>query len=179
MASIQAARNESKRDTLRTTLRDTDLKEKVEEALERLSQLLVSHSRQQLGLNPETDIASSEADSIGRLTRFLGQVRAAWVDLPENAFPEEGAGFGSSVLVEDLDQGVRERYTLMTGSLIDIDADQVSLASPIGQALLGARAGDTVTVETPQRRRRLRVIAVLTLRDRVTDELRPPPLPAA
>jgi transcription elongation GreA/GreB family factor len=154
------------------------LKEQVEQALERLSQLLLAHTRENLAGGGGAGEDTAEIERIGRMTRFLGQVRAAWLDLPENALPLEGAGFGSSVLVEDLDQSVRDRYTLMTGALLDIDSDQVSLASPIGQALLGARPGESRVVETPQRRRRLRVVAVRTLQDRIDDEL-PPRLPAA
>jgi transcription elongation factor GreA len=74
------------------------------------------------------------------------------------------------VVVEDVDRAVRETYTLMTGALLDIDAGQVSLASPIGQALLGVDAGAVVTVQAPQRRRTLRVLSVCTLRDRLEQE---------
>lgn len=81
---------------------------------------------------------------------------------------DDGARFGSTVVVEDVDLGGRETYTLMTGELLDIDAGQVSLASPIGRALLGARPGAEVSVSTPQRQRRLRVLSVRTSpRDRV------------
>ncbi|MGQ0562664.1 MAG: GreA/GreB family elongation factor, partial [Gemmatimonadota bacterium] len=51
------------------------------------------------------------------------------------------------------------------GSLVDIDAGQVSLASPIGQALLGREAGDVVTVHTPERERRFEIINVTTIRE--------------
>jgi transcription elongation GreA/GreB family factor len=60
-------------------------------------------------------------------------------------------------------------FTLMAGSLLDIDAGQVSLASPIGQALLGSRTGDVISVQTPHRLRRLRVRQVRTLHDRIAE----------
>jgi transcription elongation GreA/GreB family factor len=78
------------------------------------------------------------------------------------AIPEDGAGFGSMVVVEDVDLGGRETYTLMTGEQLDIEAGQVSLASPIGRALLGARPGAVLSVTTPRRVRRLHVLSVGT-----------------
>ena len=103
---------------------------------------------------------------------FLGQVLAAWPQVPDDAFPAEGAGFAASVVVADLDTAARDEYTLLNGPLLDFDAGHVSLASPIGQALLGARPGDTVVTQLPQRLRRLRVSAVQTLADKLEDYAR-------
>ena len=71
-----------------------------------------------------------------------------------------GAVFGSRIIVQDLDEGVHETYVLARGEMLDIAAGHVSLASPIGQALLGSQPGTVVIVDTPQRRRRLRVVKV-------------------
>lgn len=177
MTSVETGMNERRRHPAVETAH-ADLKEQVEDALERLSQLLPAHTRQKPRAQGAAVRDSVEIERVRRTIRFLRQVRAAWVDLPENALPLEGAGFGSTVVVEDLDHGVRDRYTLMTGALLDIDSDQVSLASPLGQALLGARPGDSLVVVTPQRRRRLRVVGVRSLQERIDDEL-PPRLPAA
>lgn len=76
-------------------------------------------------------------------------------------------GFGSRVEVEDLRSGERMAYTLMSGDVLDLDAGEISLASPVGQALLGRRSGDEVEVETPQRRRRLRIVGTSTLVDQL------------
>ena len=92
-------------------------------------------------------------------------------ELPADAIPAEGAGFGSTVFVWDIERHTRESFTLMTGPLLDIDADHVSLASPIGRALLGVKAGDMVFVETPQRRRQLYVLAVRTLQQRLEEHV--------
>lgn len=114
----------------------------------------------------------------GRPTRareavaFLGQVLAAWPQVPDDAFPAVGAGFASSVVVADLDTAMRDEYTLLNGPLLDFDAGHVSLASPIGQALLGAEPGDVVATQLPQRLRRLRVIAVRTLADKLQEYTR-------
>jgi hypothetical protein len=147
------------------------LREQVADALERLSRVLLEYSRETLPLEGRSEaLLPTEIVRAQDTVRFLGQVVAGWGELPEEAIPEAGAGFGSVVVVEDVDRAVRETYTLMTGALLDIDAGQVSLASPIGQALLGAEAGAVVTVQAPQRRRTLRVLSVCTLRDRLEQE---------
>jgi hypothetical protein len=147
------------------------LREQVEEALERLSRVLLEYSRETLPLAARSEtLLPAEILRIQESVRFLGQVVAGWGELTEQAIPTEGAGYGSVIVVEDVDRAVRETYTLMTGALLDIDAGQVSLASPIGQALLGVDAGAVVTVQTPQRRRTLRVLSVYTLRDRIEEE---------
>jgi transcription elongation GreA/GreB family factor len=51
----------------------------------------------------------------------------------------------------------------MVGSLVDIGANQVSMASPIGQALLGKRAGERVTITTPYKESRMFIMKVVTL----------------
>lgn len=144
------------------------MRDEVGETLERLSRLLVQRA-------PDPLAAGTRGDEVRDGVRFLGQIVAGWQQLAEDALPDDTAGFGSTVEVEDVDSGDRESYTLMTGALLDIDAGQVSLASPIGQALLGSEAGAVVTVEAPQRRRTLRVLSVLTLRDRL-DQMQSPRL---
>lgn len=160
--------------TLRTGHSGIPLREQVEEALERLSRLLVAHVGEEAEMR-NTRPSSAELLAVQRTVRFLGQLTAAWSSLPADALPATGAGFGSTVVVEDTDQGTRASYTLMAGPVIDIDEDQVSLNSPVGQALLGTLPGDVVTVDTPLRQRRLRVVSVRTLQDRIREEARPRP----
>jgi hypothetical protein len=146
----------------------SDLREEVADVLERLSQLLMAHTSRKVLVADDTagapDVVALQED-----VRFYGQVSAAWADVPADAFPHCGAGFGSTVVVEDLDHGARESFTLMAGPLLDIDAGQVSLASPIGMALLGVKKGAVVTVRTPHRLRRLQVVSVRTLQDRIME----------
>jgi transcription elongation GreA/GreB family factor len=150
--------------------RGVDLRERVADALERLSQALVTQAAGVMRAGP-----SPTTSRLQETVRFLGQVMAAWDDVPGDAFRTSGAGFGSVVTVEDLDQGQCDVFTLMAGPLIDFDSGHVSLASPVGQALLGRRIGEVVHAMTPQRLRRLRIVAVRTLEDHLPE----PPLPAA
>lgn len=72
-------------------------------------------------------------------------------------------GFGSRVTVRDLEGGEDYTFVITAGDFIDLDGGQVSLASPIGQGLLGAAEGEEVTVRLPAGDRRYRVVALETL----------------
>ncbi|MFH1765673.1 MAG: GreA/GreB family elongation factor [Gemmatimonadota bacterium] len=77
--------------------------------------------------------------------------------------PPDRVGFGSRVSVEDLDLKEVFDFTIVAGDFLDLDAGQISFASPIGQGLLGARRDDEVTVSLPRGERRYRVVKLLTL----------------
>jgi transcription elongation factor GreA len=75
---------------------------------------------------------------------------------PGSAF----ARFGSRVRLVDRGSGRELTYTLV--SAVDADAAQgrLSVESPVGQALLGTAAGQTVQIATPRGTRDLEVVAV-------------------
>jgi transcription elongation factor GreA len=67
------------------------------------------------------------------------------------------------VSVEDLEEKEIFEFTVVAGDFLDLDAGQVSFASPIGQGLLGARLDEEVTVSLPMGERRFRIVSLLTL----------------
>jgi transcription elongation factor GreA len=70
------------------------------------------------------------------------------------------AGLGSTVTVGDEASGRESVYTLVSATEAMTAAGAVSLQSPVGRALDGARVGDVVAVATPRGERRLRVRAI-------------------
>jgi transcription elongation factor GreA len=76
-------------------------------------------------------------------------------------------GFGSRVTVLDLRTKERDTYTLVFGDYIEIDTGQISVASPLGQALLGKRVGDEAMLKLPRLERKLRVEELVTLPEMV------------
>lgn len=83
--------------------------------------------------------------------------------------PFDRVGFGSQVEAED-ESGSRYSWSLVFPEFIGLDDTMVSLASPLGRALLGSQPGDDVELESPDGTRRFRVIEVVTLHgERVSD----------
>jgi regulator of nucleoside diphosphate kinase len=67
----------------------------------------------------------------------------------------------STVRVRDLDSDRSVVYTLVFPADADIDNKRISVLAPIGTALIGYRAGDTVEWTTPGGTKRLQIEEVL------------------
>ena len=78
-----------------------------------------------------------------------------------NIEPQDGrrAGTGTRVTLEDI-AGAHEAYELVAPGESDLLAGRLSTDSPVGSALLGRTAGETVAVTTPRGVRRLWIVAV-------------------
>jgi transcription elongation factor GreA len=103
---------------------------------------------------------------LNHLTRRMGELSK--IDLSE--IPDDRIGFGSRVTVEDLRTREKETYNLVFGDYIDLDSGQVSVASPLGQSLLGKKVGDEVSLRLPRGERMLRVLELTTLPEMVSTD---------
>lgn len=87
----------------------------------------------------------------------------------EADIPRDRVGFGSRVTVQDVDTKKRETYALTLGEFIEGDDDgdelPVSMASPLGRALVGAKVGQSVTPALPNGQRRLKIVDLETVHD--------------
>ncbi|MGI9038508.1 MAG: GreA/GreB family elongation factor [Gemmatimonadota bacterium] len=95
------------------------------------------------------------------IARRLGEIS----DISLDVIPEDRIGFGSKVEVRDTDDDETEAYTLAFGDMIDIENNEISMASPIGKALLGKRTGDVVEVSLPSGVLRYEVLGFQTLHE--------------
>ncbi|MEW6377013.1 MAG: transcription elongation factor GreA [Thermodesulfobacteriota bacterium] len=58
-------------------------------------------------------------------------------------------GFGSVVTLENLDNGGEVTYQIVGPDESDIASGKISIASPLGKALIGKEVNEEVTVQTP------------------------------
>lgn len=93
----------------------------------------------------------------------LSQRQSELSQIDVDNLPTDRVGFGSRVSVEDLEMKEVFDFTIVAGDFLDLDAGQISMASPIGQGLLGARLNEEVTVSLPRGERRYRVLKLQTL----------------
>ena len=75
---------------------------------------------------------------LGQLTERLSKL--ASIDLAQ--IPSDKVGLGSKVVVQDEKTGTKETYNLVFGDALEFDESQVTMASPIGRALLGKAKGE-------------------------------------
>ncbi len=104
------------------------------------------------------DAKNDQAHLETKIKRLRGQVTAAVVREVETQ--TDVVGFGSRVEVEDAGSGKQTTYTLVSAPEASPGDGKLSIDSPVGRALVGARVGDTVTLETPRGDRSLRVVAI-------------------
>jgi transcription elongation factor GreA len=96
---------------------------------------------------------------LNQLTRRAAELSK--IDVSE--IPADRIGFGSRVTVVDMRSRDEETYSLVFGDYIDIDSGQISVASPLGQALMGRKPGDVVSLQLPRGERKLKVKSMVTL----------------
>ena len=96
---------------------------------------------------------------LGQLTKRMGELSK----IDPDSMPHDRVGFGSRVKLFDVVMAEEVSFTVVAGDFMDLDAGQVSLASPIGRGLLGAREGEEGVVMLPVGERRFKVLELLTL----------------
>ena len=80
-----------------------------------------------------------------------------------NSIAPDRVGFGSRVTLQDIDSGEQIDYNIVFGDYIDLDTNQISMASPIGRALLGKQLDEEAIVNLPRGAKRYRIIELVTL----------------
>ena len=91
-------------------------------------------------LRARTSVGARDRDHLESLENELD--RAHVVD--PSAVPHDVVTMNSQVRIEDVETGAENVYTLVFPSDAGIQEKKLSILAPIGTALLGARAGETV-----------------------------------
>jgi len=88
-------------------------------------------------------------------------------DVREQDIPRDRVGFGSRVTVEDVDTKIIEVFALTLGEFIEAEDGlqelPVSMASPLGKALVGRKVKDKVEITLPMGKRKLKIVEVETV----------------
>ena len=100
----------------------------------------------------------------------LGQLRQRLSKLSQvdmSQISHDTVGLGSRVVVADEATGARESYYLVFGDA-EFDEGQVSMASPIGRALVGKAVGEVAILKLPTSVRRLKIVELATIHESAT-----------
>lgn len=142
-----------------------DLRSTLAEELEALSLELMQRLHAASTEGQAVSVSGARRIQLQDRIRFLGTLLAGLHAVDPAHVERESAGLGSTVRVRDVESGEPSIYVLVPFELVDGTAGKVTLASPIGQALLGQSAGSVVEIATPTRARRVRVDEVTTIWD--------------
>jgi len=149
-----------------------EVKQKLEEEVQRIDHelrvTLPKEIQTALGQGDLSENAEYEAakDRQSTLQARFAQIQKRLADLSRidvAGVPKDRAGLGSEVTVENLESGEEIRYTLVIPELADGNKSFVSMASPVGKALMNRRVGDAVTITIPRGTLEYEVRRIVTL----------------
>ncbi|MBI3753812.1 MAG: transcription elongation factor GreA [Deltaproteobacteria bacterium] len=82
-----------------------------------------------------------------------------------DSLPQDKVAFGSRVYLEDLNTGEELVYELVTPEEVDPRNGKISIASPIGKALLNKEVGDEATIQLPTGKKEYSINKLITLHE--------------
>ena len=111
-----------------------------------------------LSENSEYDEAkNAQAFLEGRILQLEQQIRTAQVI---EKVAKDRVDVGSTVLIEDMEEHLQEKVTIVGSTESNPFEGRMSNESPVGRALMGAKAGDTVEAEAPNGVLKYKVISI-------------------
>lgn len=94
---------------------------------------------------------------IGELEYKLGNAEI----IDPDKLPRDRVVFGSRVLLENTDTGEGVEYQLVGPDESDIAQGRISVSSPLGQAIIGKRPDDEITIQAPGGKRVYELVQIL------------------
>ncbi len=99
--------------------------------------------------NSEYEDAKTEQAFVeGRILELKMILQNASV-IEDSDVPTDVVGVGSKVIVRDLDSDDEWEYTIVGSVEADPSEDRISNESPVGEALMDKKVGDTIEVDIP------------------------------
>ena len=140
-----------------TILTESGLK-KLEEELDYLvsvrrneisEQIAVARGFGDLSENAEYDEAKKEQAKVEeQINRLQATIRTATV-VADDEITTEKVSIGTIVKVKDLDDGETYEYAIVGANESDPFNNRISIDSPVGAGLQGAKKGQTVSISVP------------------------------
>jgi transcription elongation factor GreA len=98
---------------------------------------------------------------IGNLKKRMGDLGM----LNLTNIPKDRAGYGSRIVVLDVQKSVELEYKLVSSEEADVEKGLISTTSPIGRALLNRKVGDEVMVTTPAGQKEFEIVRLATIHE--------------
>lgn len=149
-----------------------EIRKKLEDEIERLlKELTVTLPRAiqkavelgDLSENAEYKSALERQQFVQARLNHLTQRAGELSKIDPATLSRDTVGFGSRVKLRDVANGEVVTYNVVFGDFIDLDSNQISMASPIGRALLGHRLNEEVVIKLPRGDRTYIIIELTTL----------------
>jgi len=95
----------------------------------------------------------------GRISELGYKLASLEIIHPHN-LPKDRAVFGSRVRLENLETGQDVEYQLVGPDESDVNNGRISIASPLGKAILGRKPGDELVIDVPGGKRAYELVEI-------------------
>ncbi len=120
-----------------------------------------ARSHGDLSENAEYEAAKDRQAFIGgRLSELEDKLARAEIIDPDR-MPKDRAVFSSLVVLENIDTGENVEYRLVGPDESNIEQGLISVASPLGKAIIGKKPGDEINLQTPGGKRSYELVEIL------------------
>jgi len=139
---------------------EADLAELIEQKKKVAEDIQTARGFGDLSENAEYDAAKAkEAEVYGNISRIEQILRTATF-IDDSAASNDVVALGTVVKVLDMEYDEEDEYTIVGFTEANPMKLFISNESPIGEALIGAHVGDTVTASTPGGNIQLKVLEI-------------------
>ena len=126
-------------------------------------QIAVARGFGDLSENAEYDEAKKEqAKMENEITRLQQTIRTATV-VADDEISTDRVNIGTVVSVKDLEDGETYEYAIVGANEADPTEDRISNESPVGAGLIGAKKGQTVTIQIPAGELKYKILSIKKL----------------
>ena len=113
-----------------------------------------------LGENAEYDAAKdAQAHTERRIAELEEKLSGARI-IEDEDLPSDQVLIGATVKLKDLDAQEEFEYMLVSAEEADFEQNKISVSSPIGQGLMGRKAGETVAIKVPRGTLNYKILAI-------------------
>jgi regulator of nucleoside diphosphate kinase len=95
-----------------------------------------------------SNLVLSHNGALSEVRSFLEHELDRGMIVPDDRFPANIVGMGSTVTYKDLGSGRERTITLVAPDKSDINRNSVSIVTPVGAALIGLAEGQVIAWET-------------------------------
>jgi transcription elongation factor GreA len=110
--------------------------------------------------NAEYETAKTEQAFLEGRISDLKTILTSAIVIDDSDVRTDVVGIGSVVMVRDLDLDEEWEFMMVGSFEADPEDERISNESPIGEALFGAKVGDTIEAKTPAGSTRLEVVSI-------------------
>lgn len=110
-----------------------------------------------LSENSEYEAARTEQAQVESRILELDEMMKHVRVVSEEDFSHDRVSVGSKITVHNIDANTTAEYKLVGATEANPFEHRISDASPIGKAIIGAKAGDIVTVKTPRGETKIKI----------------------